>query len=212
MNPRAGPPQEPAPTFYVDVDDVLADTTRQIAALAARRFDSRVRFEELTAFDLGVSLGLPSAQLADLLEAIHDPGFLEALPVLEGADGALRGWAARGRHITVVTGRPPWTRGATRRWLERRQIPFHALEVVDKYGRYAQAQESVPLERLAQLRIELAVEDSLEMADYLVRAGVGPVFLMDRPWNRDEQRLEAGVRARIRRVHHWSEVVAAGLG
>jgi uncharacterized HAD superfamily protein len=196
-------------TFYVDVDDVLAETTRHIAALAAERFGCQTSFDQLTTFDLGVSLGLAPAQLRQLWEAVHAPEFLEGLPAREGAARALGAWAQAGRHITVVTGRPTWTRASTQRWLERHAIPFGALEVVDKYGRYRDAESAVPLQRLAGLRIALAVEDSLEMAEFLVCHGAARVFLMDRPWNRDAAALAPGVRERLERVAHWDEIAAA---
>ena len=40
------------PPIYVDIDDVLADTSGALINIAEKEFQRKVPFEELTSFDL----------------------------------------------------------------------------------------------------------------------------------------------------------------
>ena len=57
-------------------------------------------------------------------------GVIESMVAIEGAAEILGGWAARGDRVEIVTGRPPATIPATRRWLEREGMPHAALASV----------------------------------------------------------------------------------
>ena len=58
------------------------------------------------------------------------------------------------------------------------------------------------------MEFSLAVEDSLDVAALLVeRCGV-PVALMDRPWNRDVDRLSERARSGIVRCGDWREILS----
>ena len=189
--------------LYVDIDDVLAETTRRILRLANRRFGSSLTFEELGSFDLGVALGLDAPGVHELFAEVNAPGFLDRLPTRRGALPALRAWAAAGHTVSVVTGRPPYTRELTAAWLERRGVVHDSLLFVDKYGRFPDAP---PRDALRGLRFDAALEDSLETAAFLLEIGVERVFLFDRPWNRETGALPPARLARIRRVSGWREL------
>lgn len=186
-----------APHIYLDVDDVLAETTRAMAGLARARFGKRVAFEDMTVFDLAHSLGLDTDEHARFMEAVHEETFLLELAPMQGAADTTVGWHAAGAEISVVTGRPPDTWSVTARWLGRAGVPYHRLEVVDKYGRYGA--HAADRARLLGRGYELVVEDSAEMAGLLVAETDAVVLLVDRPWNR----AHAVAHPRIRRVHDW---------
>lgn len=192
--------------IYVDVDDVLADTTAALIRLVRELFAKEVSYEQCHSFDLGQSFGLSEAERDRLLDAAHDDDVIESMAAIEGAAEILGGWEARGDRVEIVTGRPPATIPATRRWLEREGMPHAALASVDKYGRQQHLPEAVPLEELAGRRFRIAVEDSISMTRFLVEATDTPVLLLDRPWNRDVRGLGRSVRARVERVHSWSEI------
>ena len=189
--------------LYADIDDVLAETTRRILRLANRRFGCSLDFEALGSFDLGVALGLDEARRDALFAEINAPGFLDRLPTRRGAVPVLRAWASAGHSVDVVTGRPPYARELTAFWLKLRKIPCDSLLIVDKYGRFPDAPR---LETLRGLHFDVALEDSLETAAFLLEIGVERVFLFDRPWNRDSGALPPALRARLRRVSGWREL------
>ncbi len=192
--------------IYVDVDDVLADTAASLIRLVRELFAKDVSYEQCHSFDLGRSFGLSEAERDRLLDAAHDDEVIESMAAIEGAAEILGGWAARGERVEIVTGRPPATIPATRRWLEREGMPHAAVASVDKYGRQKHLAQAVPLEELATRRFRIAVEDSITMTQFLVETTDTPVLLLDRPWNRDVRGLDRRVRARVERVYSWSEI------
>ncbi len=190
-----------ADALYVDVDDVLSETTRALARLARERFGKVVDFEAMHSFDLRVSIGLSDEEWHVFMAEAHEAAHLSSLEPLEGAREALVRTRAAGWAVHVITGRPPDVREITAAWLERHELPFDAIEMVDKYGRYA-GHGTLSREALLARAYPVVVEDSLEIAEALVTAGTRRVLLMDRPWNRRPVRASAA----IRRVSSWSEI------
>jgi 5'(3')-deoxyribonucleotidase len=195
----------PERRIYLDLDDVLAETTERIVARLNELFERQVRFEDLSGFDLGDAFRLDPNERARAMHSVHEVDFLDSLAVAHDALPLLRSWAGRGFHLAVITGRPPATRGVSQRWLERCGVPHHSLHTVDKYGRYAGEPADATLDELRALPFALAIEDSLEMASFLVGHGTQRVLLMDRPWNRSLPDALAA-SGRIERVRDWSEV------
>ena len=194
--------------IYIDIDDVLAETTRAINAVAESLFGRRVPFEAMVEFDLAHSLHLDSAQHAILWKAIHEASFLENLTPMENAVATTHRWYRAGAEISIVTGRPPESRASSLIWLKRFGVRHHRLEMVDKYGRFAQ-QVSVSKEELAERPYTWVLEDSLEMARFFSDRTQARVLLMDRPWNQTD-----GPRfARTQRVQDWTAIeIALGDG
>ena len=188
-----------APPIYVDMDDVLCETARELVALLEREFDRRVPFDQIHDFDLGVSFGLTPPELERFFEVFHRRDLLVELDPLPGAVETVRAWAASGADIAVVTGRPAHTRSASRRWLERHGVPHRELTFVDKYDRSGSRESGVvPLDALRRGSYRLAVEDSLPTARFLADRGI-PVLLVDRPWNQ-------GDCDGLHRCRDWAEV------
>ncbi|HIF98160.1 MAG TPA: bifunctional metallophosphatase/5'-nucleotidase [Myxococcales bacterium] len=187
--------------FYVDIDDVLSETTRALALLAQTRFGKAVTFENMRVFDLSVSLGLNAEELPAFMAAAHAPDFLLGLEPMPGAAEALTDWQSDGARISVVTGRPPESREATLRWLEERGIPFDDLEFVDKYRRFNDPSALTPGDLLTR-DYDAVIEDADSMADYLVLHTDARVLLYDRPWNQDSIAEAHGAQ----RVRGWAEI------
>jgi uncharacterized protein len=187
--------------FYVDIDDVLSETTRALVRLAQSRFGKRVAFENMRVFDLSVSLGLNSQEFPCFMAAAHSPDFLLALEPVPGACEALADWRNAGTKISVVTGRPPESREATLQWLDERSIAFDSLEFVDKYRRFDDPTALTPADLLTR-GYDAAIEDADSMADYLALHSGARVLLYDRPWNRVSQAEAHGAQ----RVHGWAEI------
>jgi len=201
------------PHIYLDVDDVLAETTRALAELARLRFGKRVAFDDMAHFDLRISLGLDAGEHGRFMQAAHEETFLTDLAPMSGAVETVSGWHRAGARISVVTGRPPTSRGATERWLARMDLPYHRLDHVDKYGRYATS-AATRKEDLAHRDYAIVIEDSADMATFFVARTEAVVLLVDRPWNRASPVADP----RIRRVYDWSDIalvcaeLAPGIG
>jgi uncharacterized HAD superfamily protein len=187
--------------IYIDIDDVLAETTRTLAQAARDFFGKKVRFEDMSSFDLRVSLQLNADEYDSFMLAVHEPPFLKSLEPIENAIPTLREWDGSGVRIELITGRPPSSRQATVEWLEIHDIPYQSLEFVDKYGR--QHDETMPkLSDLAGRHYDLAIEDSATVAAYLSENTRSRVLLFDRPWNRDMNLSGTS----ISRVSDWLEI------
>jgi uncharacterized HAD superfamily protein len=182
---------------YVDVDDVLSETTRSICELLERRTGRVVDYRSLESFELGESLRLAPDELRDFMDAIHSDDHLGALAPLDGAAETLDGWSARGAHIAVLTGRPPQAHAVTRAWLERHQMPFDRLDSVDKYGRFT---GGVHFDEILRERFAWAIEDNLDVALKLAERCAERVLLLDRPWNRGP------LPGAVERVADWTEI------
>ncbi|MDH3744227.1 MAG: bifunctional metallophosphatase/5'-nucleotidase [Acidobacteriota bacterium] len=196
--------------IYVDLDDVLSETGRAFVAVLERDFGRTVDFEDMESFDLGASFNLSHKELAAFFVAAHRDEVLSGLDPMAGAVDVLNDWAMAGYEISIVTGRPPSTEAASRRWLDRHQVPHHSLTFVDKYSRdihpgagVEEKTAPVSLETLAQRQFSFAVEDSMDMARFMAGTVGVEVSLIDRPWNRKSARVEG-----VSRCVNWQEVRA----
>lgn len=171
---------------YLDFDDVLCETARSLTGLLQQDFGKTVAFEEIHAFNLGLSFGLDDRELEHLMTRAHAPAFLESLAPVPGALEALRQWTDAGVDIHIMTGRPAATHAVSAAWLAAHRVPHARLAFVDKYGRAAPGatMPTLTLAELQRLQFSLAVEDAPQMADFLVRNVGWPVAVFERPWNR----------------------------
>jgi hypothetical protein len=192
---------------YVDLDDVICDTGIDLLALLEQHFGRHVDLEDVTSWDLGVSLGLDQQELRQFMHYAHEPKVLQQHRSRPGAVEQLSRWSDVGVEVWIVTGRPTQTFAATRSWLQDRKVAHTRLIFADKYGNYGGLQEmtdgveAMPMEQIAGLGFDLAVEDSAAVAGVLHDELEIPVALMDQPWNR--QMEDAG---RLRRCMTWEEV------
>ena len=197
--------------IYVDIDDVLACTIESLVALLHERHGRRVAVEDVEHFDLERSFRLDADEIQTFMDVAHSDPVLESLDPIEGAASALAGWRASGHTIHLVTGRPPATHAASRRWLDRHSIAHDDLHHLDKWARPTWNESNLPaigFEDLPRFEFSFAVEDSLDTAVRLVEQFDIAVALMDRPWNRDLDSVSKETRKRLRRCCGWSEVAS----
>jgi uncharacterized HAD superfamily protein len=197
---------------YVDIDDVLSATIECLVELLHRIHDRRVAVEDVCHFDLEKSFELDRDEIAAFMDHAHRDEIIESIEPTEGAADVLGEWAGAGHEVRLVTGRPPSTYHASRRWLARHAIPHDDLHHLDKWGRPRWNPKGLPalrFEDLPALDLSFAVEDSLETAVRLVEQLDIPVALMDRPWNRDLSGVPARTRAALVRCRDWDAVAKA---
>lgn len=191
--------------LYVDFDDVVAETLVGLAALLRRERGWAPSFEETREFDLHVSFRLDPAAYDDFMRKAHQPAELLALDEIPGATAVLRAWLDDGLAPVVVTGRPAWCHAASRQWLDERGLADLPLVFADKYNRHVgPVPEGVELLRadgLRSLGFALAIDDAPPALDFVLRSGLCPALVFDRPWNR-------AYRPDLPRARTWSEVDA----
>jgi len=170
--------------IYVDLDDVLAETSRMFLSLLQREFGRELKYHQLTSFSLSESLRLTSQDLQEFVRLAHTPGALMGIALVVGAKSVLDKWRERGNYISVVTGRPPECHAVSCEWLTKNGIPYDRVLIVDKYAR---SPEGVPkpisLDEVALMPFALVIEDSLQVATYLAEKKNIKVALRTCPWN-----------------------------
>ena len=195
--------------IYVDIDDVLARTIESLIDLLDETHGRRVEVEEVLHFDLEKSFALDEAEIRAFMARAHEDEVLERIePVGEGVR-TVGDWHGAGHEVHLVTGRPPASNAASRRWLARYDVAHTALHHLDKWSRPTWNDAGLPALRFDELRtmdFDFAVEDSLDTAVRLVEEFDLPVALMDRPWNRDLSRVSASTRSRLTRCVGWGSV------
>ncbi len=190
------------PPIYVDLDDVIAKTTCRYVDILKREFGRIVDFEDITSFNLQESFDLNDSEYEYFFNLVHSPEVILELEPMEGAVTVLNRWSDQGYEIVVVTGRLTSTRDSSLEWLGANKIPFDSFIMVDKYSRpVVDKNIAVNLKIFSEMEFFLAVEDSVDMVQFIRQRMNSPVILFDRPWNRNST-----VQPGIRRCRTWEEI------
>jgi uncharacterized HAD superfamily protein len=200
--------------IYIDVDDVISDTTITFPSLLQQYFGKTIAFEAITSFDLGESFDLDEEELAQFMRIAHSPDVITNYQPRSGAIETMNSFISMGYDIAIVTGRPPSAKQLTQEWLIKHNVCFHELLFVDKYSRIfpdTQPSCAISLEALAQINFCFAVEDSSDMARFLSQDMKTPVALLDRPWNRNDRLEDDASAGLVNRCYNWDEVITAFL-
>jgi uncharacterized HAD superfamily protein len=189
-------------SIYVDIDDVLAESTLSFLSILEQDFGKIFSFDQITDFDLKKSFHLTDLEYEQFFYAIHQPETLLGLEPIEDAIHILEQWQKHGYRIVVVTGRLTDAYESSLAWLAKHKIPCNTFIMLDKYSRPGVDRHiALSLQEFSKMRFTLAVEDSLMMARFLSNNMNIPVALMDRPWNQT-----SSLDGRIVRCHSWQEV------
>jgi uncharacterized HAD superfamily protein len=195
------------PAIYVDLDDVIAKTTCHYVDILKREFGRTVDFEDITSFNLQGSFALSDSEYEYFFSLVHRPEIILELEPIEGAVNALNSWSGQGYRIMVVTGRLTSTYESSLEWLKANNVPFDSFIMVDKYSRpVVDKNIAITLDSFAEMEFSLAVEDSVDMVQFINKRMNIPVILFDRPWNRDST-PQSGVQ----RFKTWKEIVSMPL-
>ena len=172
---------------YVDFDDVICETARDLSALALRLYGIRVPYLAIRAFDLHEAFGLDDAQYLRLMAEAHSREFVLGYAETPGAAATLNKWVDEGHEVEIVTGRPFITAAASREWLDAHGLSRLPIIHVDKYGREPPAAPGAPraltLEEFAVRQYDFAVEDSPAALAHLAKMGSCLTAVFSRPWN-----------------------------
>jgi uncharacterized HAD superfamily protein len=188
--------------IYVDIDDVLADTSGALIDLAESAFGKKVAFNDLKSFDLKVSFDLTQEEYEHFLNLAHEPDEILGLEPYREAIDAVQHWITSGYEICIVTGRPTSTYETTLEWLARHDVPFDNFFMVNKYARPGMDETiALSMQAFSEMKFQFAIEDAYDMAVYLADNMNTSVFLFDRPWNRTCNR-----NMNIKRFQNWDDI------
>jgi len=170
--------------FYVDFDDILAETANRICEISKDMFGTTATFEQIKDFDLKKSLNITQDQYEKLMEMTHDDRLLATYLPIEGAKEAINFFASKGVVIEVVTGRPPYTLEASKLWLEKYGFIYSRIIFVDKYGRFDDDEDDVlTLDDIRNSDYDLMIDDAPIMLNFISQEMTTPIGVLQRPWN-----------------------------
>ena len=188
--------------IYVDLDDVLSETTLASTKLLKREYGREVALEQITSFNFQEAFGLSQKEYDYFFELIHRPEEILRLEPVDGAIEVLKNWAAQGYEIAIVTGRLTSTYETSLEWLSSHKVPYDSFIMVDKYSRpETDHRIAISMNDLSAMKFGLAVEDSLSMAEYISQTMGTQVALFDRPWNRAQSVFD-----KIERCANWGQI------
>ena len=173
----------------VDIDNVVAEFEAAFRAWINRHAGLTLRRCDITRYSVSECCPLSADEVAELFWRFVRSGGLRRLRLIPHARSSLAALARHGE-VRLVTSRPALEEvvADTRRWLELKGLKGHGLVFAERKWEAAAG-------------FSVFVEDSLEQAGGLARAGVR-VLLLDYPWNRG-----GALPANVRRVRSWPEVV-----
>lgn len=177
-------------TVLVDIDDTLSDTQVAMLEYINRRSQTPYRFEELTRAHREQDIPEYESLVQEFLAT---PSLVEQTKPYANALTALRRLHAAGFVIHIASSRREPLHDATVRWLERHGF----IDYVDTIHPRSSAHRGHEFKRLVAERIRpaAAFDDTYEVAELLAKSDV-PVYLIDKPWNRDERLPRNVVRAK----------------
>jgi uncharacterized HAD superfamily protein len=189
--------------IYVDLDDVLTDTTKTFIEVLQHEFGKIVAFEDILSFDLKISFDLTENEYTRFFQMVHQPEVILTFAPIAGAIDVLSEWSKRGYQISIVTGRLTIAYEASLAWLAKHKVPHHSFAMVDKYARENTDKNiAMSMEDFSKMKFSLAIEDSAAMAQHLSEQMGIPVALLNRPWNKN-----ATLNNKVKRYDSWYDIL-----
>jgi len=169
----------------VDIDNVIADTEKELRKVLLETRGIDLTRDDITNYSLRNIAGIDDSTLKDVLSMFNDGDVFTRLDVIDGAKETLERLSMSHR-IVLVTSRPDRVRPQTETWLSDKGIPFHDLMFAQK-------------SKVNGVAYELFLEDQDDFATELAEDGTF-VLLFDAPWNRHVAHVN------IDRVYSWEDV------
>lgn len=192
------------PSIYIDFDDVLCNTAGGYLDIVRKEFDIHCAFSDIHSFNLQQSFKLSDEENRRMFQLGHSPEFILSLEPLEGISEAIESLRQL-FSIAIVTGRHTIAFKESVEWLNRYDIYYDSLTMVDKYGWLDTDHTlAISLEELSAMSFAFAIEDNMKMTSHLAEAMNIPVLLFDRPWNKSYK-----TNSSIRRCCSWEEILRA---
>ncbi len=168
-----------------DIDGVISDFAKRFADIIQRRYGAKLTDEDMYSYNVSLVLGIPKEEVSDIVtETLKGD-----LPLIPFAKETIEKLNSEGHNVYLLTARSEELIGHTSAWLKRNGLVYKKILYLTSGKKY-----------LADISIDLAVEDNLEEALELSRK-VKHVLLFNQPWNKT-----MNVKGLIKRVYGWSEI------
>lgn len=180
----------------IDIDNVIADSYPVYLHRYNQKFGTKIRWEEVTDFYFSTRETDAKDSQEFIYTLINSEVFQMELPPYRDAAAVINGWSKNGYQIHYVTARPQSTQKVTETWLKKHGFWVNGA-TLDMYDERIHVNDTDYKKGVvAEKKIELMIEDALEIAEALPI----PVLLLDRPWNR------GGLPSHVTRVKDWDEI------
>ncbi|TDM04359.1 5' nucleotidase, NT5C type [Macrococcus carouselicus] len=171
----------------IDIDGTVTCPTSLVPYLQ-KSFDAHLRYEDITAYDLGVVLGKSDAEMYDWFMANQEEIYTHS-PIAEGALPVLKEWSAQ-YELVYISARYDYLDQVTADWFAKYDVPFHHIELTGSHDK---------IETARNLEVDVFFEDKLDNAIAIHEELDIPVVLFDTPYN------QAALPENIHRVFTWDE-------
>ncbi|WJP96941.1 hypothetical protein [Macrococcus bovicus] len=171
----------------IDIDGTVTCPTALVPYLQ-RSFGSHIKYEDITAYDLGVVLNKSAEEMYDWFMANQEEIYIHS-PVAEGALPVLKEWSEQ-YELFYISARYGYLDRVTSDWFEKHGVPFHHIELTGSHDK---------IEAARQHQVDVFFEDKLDNAIAINRELDIPVVLFDTPYNQSE------LPANVHRVYTWEE-------
>lgn len=181
----------------IDLDDTLADSLTSFIEFHNKRYKTKLRYEDFTAYTLNEIMGMPKEEEARRLKEFDDSNYNDEVKPLKDAVNAIEE-LGKNHTISVITSRPKKIEEKTRKWINA-NVPL-VKEVIFTRKEHNGRTKSKG-EICMEIGADVLIDDNFEHALECEKAGVRCIVL-DYPWNRKYKLGRCMLRAMS-----WKEVV-----
>jgi len=171
----------------IDIDGTVTCPTALVPYLQ-RSFGTDIKYEDITAYDLGVVLNKSDEEMYDWFMANQEEIYTNS-PVAEGAIPVLKEWSQQ-YELYYISARYDYLDRVTSDWFEKHNVPFHHIELTGSHNK---------IEAARQHHVDIFFEDKLDNAIDINRELDIPVILFDTPYN------QSALPMNVHRVSTWNE-------
>ncbi|NCN51752.1 hypothetical protein GW931_01955 [archaeon] len=180
----------------IDLDDTLWEYQLVFLNFYNKKFKTNYSLKEFSVYSLEEFLNLSNEEVVSLLDEFGShPGFMN-LPLIEGAKETIHELKKK-HELFFITARPPSRKELTQEFFLNH---FGLKEKIYFLGGASSSNLKTKGEMGNFLGIDLMIDDHLTNLKSCLNYGI-PSFLMDRPWNKEEE-----IKG-IKRVKNWREIL-----
>ena len=167
-----------------DIDGVLADCATAINNFHNAMFNTNLKYDDLTHYDLHRAWKCSPTEGARRMELFFDSHYFDEMLPYHRMKGVVSSYAKKGKNVTM-TSRPPRKETQSNLWVKRYYpkdfyANYHTGDKYDGKGECIYPNKAVACKELG---VDLLFEDCIETA-VKVAEMKKDVMLIDRPWNR----------------------------